>query len=223
MSLKSLTALALPMLSSPYRGLRLGIDVSLWLFHAGYSKGGENPELRLIFFRCCSLLKYPILPIFIFDGPRRPEWKRGEKINRSPAKLVTAVKAVVEAFGFEWRTAPGEAEAELAYLNEAGIIDAILTDDVDTFIFGAHTVIRNPSSTHPHDDKLKQHFHIYSEIQRSRADLILIALCSGGDYYAGLQGCGIKTALALVQCGFADSLYQAATSLPPASLPAFLD
>jgi Holliday junction resolvase YEN1 len=38
--------------------------------------------------------------------------------------------------------APGEAEAELAYLNRKGIIDAVLTDDVDTFLFGATTVIR---------------------------------------------------------------------------------
>ncbi len=67
------------------------------------------------------------------------------------------------------------------------------------------------------------HYHVYSEIQRSLADLLLIALCSGGDYYTGLQGCGVKTALALVQCGFADSLYHAATSLPPTSLPVFLD
>ena len=38
--------------------------------------------------------------------------------------------------------APGEAEAELAYLNRIGVIDAVLSDDVDTFVFGAHTVIR---------------------------------------------------------------------------------
>ena len=38
--------------------------------------------------------------------------------------------------------APGEAEAELAYLNSVGIIDAVLSDDVDTFLFGAKTVIR---------------------------------------------------------------------------------
>ncbi|SJL08294.1 uncharacterized protein ARMOST_11657 [Armillaria ostoyae] len=223
MSISSLTMLALPSLSSPSRGFRLGIDVSIWLFHAGYLKAGENPELHLIFFRCCSLLKYPILPIFIFDGRKRPRWKRGEKVNRSPAKLVTAVKAVIEAFGFEWRTAPGEAEAELAYLNEAGIIDGILTDDVDTFVFGACTVIRILSSTHPQDKKLKHHVHIYSQIPQSRADLVLIALCSGGDYHPGLQGCGVKTALALAKCGFADSLYTAATSLSSNSLPTFLD
>lgn len=38
--------------------------------------------------------------------------------------------------------APGEAEAELAYLNSIGQIDAVLSDDVDTFLFGATMVIR---------------------------------------------------------------------------------
>ena len=38
--------------------------------------------------------------------------------------------------------APGEAEAELAYLNRIGVIDGILSDDVDNFLFGAMVVIR---------------------------------------------------------------------------------
>ena len=38
--------------------------------------------------------------------------------------------------------APGEAEAELAYLNQIGVIDAVWTDDVDTLVFGATLVIR---------------------------------------------------------------------------------
>ncbi|PBK92029.1 PIN domain-like protein [Armillaria gallica] len=130
---------------------------------------------------------------------------------------------VVEAFGFEWRMAPGEAEAELAYLNKAGIIDGILSDNVDTFIFGAHRVICNPSSTHPGDKRLQHHVHVYSDIQLSHAHLIFIALCIGGDYsQSGLQGCSVNTALALAQCGFADSLYTAATILPRKSLPNYL-
>lgn len=39
--------------------------------------------------------------------------------------------------------APGEAEAELAYLNLTGTIDTVLADDSDIFIFGATSVIRN--------------------------------------------------------------------------------
>jgi 5'-3' exonuclease len=38
--------------------------------------------------------------------------------------------------------APGEAEAELAELNSRGIIDAVLTKDSDTLVFGAQYVIR---------------------------------------------------------------------------------
>jgi 5'-3' exonuclease len=38
--------------------------------------------------------------------------------------------------------APGEAEAELASMNTHHIIDAVLTDDSDVFVFGAQTVLR---------------------------------------------------------------------------------
>jgi Holliday junction resolvase YEN1 len=38
--------------------------------------------------------------------------------------------------------APGEAEAELAQINKAGLIDAVLTDDVDALVFGATCVLR---------------------------------------------------------------------------------
>ncbi|KAK0490458.1 hypothetical protein IW261DRAFT_1555649 [Armillaria novae-zelandiae] len=215
-------ALSLTEFSSPHRGYRLGIDASIWFFHADYGKEGENPQLRTLFFRCATLLKYPILPLFIFDGPKRPDWKRGKKINKTANKLTTGMKAIIEAFGFEWRTAPGEAEAELAYLNETGVIDGVLSDDVDTFVFGAHTVVRNPSSTHSSDEK-RTHMRICTNIEPSRADLILIALCSGGDYCeAGLPSCGIKTAYALARAGLAASLYEAATTLPRSELSAFL-
>lgn len=43
---------------------------------------------------------------------------------------------------FEYTQAPGEAEAELAQLNAHNIIDAVLTEDSDTFIFGATNIIR---------------------------------------------------------------------------------
>lgn len=38
--------------------------------------------------------------------------------------------------------APAEAEAELAELNRLGLIDAIVTEDSDAFVFGAQCVIR---------------------------------------------------------------------------------
>ncbi|PPQ90277.1 hypothetical protein CVT25_013102 [Psilocybe cyanescens] len=126
------------------RGFRLGIDASIWFFHAEYGKEGENPVLRTLFFRCATLMHTTFLPIFVFDGPKRPDVKRGKKINKTSHKLIPGMKNIIEAFGFEWRMiqAPGEAEAELAYLNRVGVIDGVLSDDVDNFLFGATTVIR---------------------------------------------------------------------------------
>ncbi|KAF8636068.1 hypothetical protein AX17_003824 [Amanita inopinata Kibby_2008] len=223
------------------RGFRLGIDASIWFFHAEYGREGENPVLRTLFFRCATLMRTTFLPLFVFDGPKRPDFKRGKKINKTAHKLIPGMKAIIEAFGFEWRMAPAEAEAELAYLNRVGIIDGILSDDVDNFLFGATTLIRNISNNlsgnranpilncQGKDDK--NHTRMYRSskilthpsISLTRGGLILIGLLSGGDYaQAGLPGCGISTAHALARCGFGDSLYEAAITLPREALPDFL-
>ena len=142
------------------RGLRVGIDASIWFYHAAYGREGENPELRTLFFRCSKLLGVPLLPLFVFDGPKRPSIKRSKKISGKAHWLTEGMKNIIEAFGFEWHVvsappslhstldeygytqAPGEAEAELAFLNRTGVIDAVLSDDVDTFVFGGTVVIR---------------------------------------------------------------------------------
>ena len=141
------------------RGLCIGIDASIWFFHAAHGREGENPQLRTLFFRCAKLVSAPFLPLFVFDGPKRPKVKHGKRITGEKHWLVDSMKGIIEAFGFEWRMvcsrffftnrrsadhlkAPGEAEAELAYLNSVGIIDVVLSDDVDSFLFGAKMVIR---------------------------------------------------------------------------------
>ncbi|KAJ7151699.1 PIN domain-like protein, partial [Mycena filopes] len=225
------------------RGFRIGIDASIWFFHAAYGKEGENPELRTMFFRCATLTHAPFLPLFVFDGPHRPNVKRGKKINRTSHTLTNGMKEIVESFGFEWRTcqAPGEAEAELAYLNRIGVLDGILSDDVDNFLFGATTVIRNASNnlsgnranpvlnSEGRDDK--NHTRVYRmaditthpDVSLTRGDMILIGLCSGGDYdTSGMTGCGPGIAKGLVRYGFGRSLYEAAKNLPRSALPAFL-
>jgi Holliday junction resolvase YEN1 len=114
-----------------------------------------------LFFKLCHLLKTCTLPIFVFDGPLRPSVKRGKAVRHAPSWIEGRFKLLIDAFGFYchqvWRLsfslsnpaepstfqAPGEAEAELAQLNAAGIIDAVLTDDSDALLFGATHVIRS--------------------------------------------------------------------------------
>lgn len=41
-----------------------------------------------------------------------------------------------------WIQAPGEAEAELAHLNQLGHVDGIMSDDCDSLVFGAKVLLK---------------------------------------------------------------------------------
>lgn len=72
--------------------------------HASFSKGGDNPELRCLFFRLRSLAELPILPLFVFDGRERPKVKRGSKMGKSGShNLTQGLKSLLDIFGMEWR------------------------------------------------------------------------------------------------------------------------
>ncbi|KAF8798246.1 PIN domain-like protein [Phlegmacium glaucopus] len=84
----------------------------------------------------------PIIPIFVFDGNNQPSIKRGVKVKGKAHWLTERLQHFIEAFGFHWYTAPGEAEADLAELSSRNIIDGIVSSDGDTFVFGGRCVIR---------------------------------------------------------------------------------
>ncbi|KAG8682397.1 hypothetical protein FRC09_016802, partial [Ceratobasidium sp. 395] len=156
------------------------------------------------------------------------------------SSLAPGMKNMISAFGFEWRTAPGEAEAELAYLNNIRVIDAILSDDVDNFLFGARVVIRNPSGTlsgnrsnpvlnkEGKDDGMHVMVYRAEDIEKdpacrlTRGGMILIGLLSGGDYDSGTKRCGPKTALALAQLGLGDELLDAFQTFTPERFTDFI-
>lgn len=146
----SLRKLAVDAFTSPHRAFRLGIDISLWLRHAQHVSytTGANPYLRTLFYRFAALMSQGFVPIFVFDGPHRPSLKRGKRVfgNAAPP-MFNDILILLRAFGFEARQAPGEAEAELAYMSQRDEIDAVLTDDSDALVFGAKVVIRNWSTT----------------------------------------------------------------------------
>ncbi|KAI0700899.1 hypothetical protein BC835DRAFT_1325469 [Cytidiella melzeri] len=214
--------------NSGVRGTRVGIDASLWYFHAENSTdAGSNPELRLLAFRCFKLLTYGVIPLFVFDGRERPELKRGSRMGKRGSHWLSKdFKQMLDCFGMEWRVAPAEAEAELAYLNKLGFIEAVITDDGDAFLFGARTVIRNMSFSltgnkkNPAQDSQgknsRYHVRIFEadaieshrKVGLTRGGMILFALLCGGDYdnKKGVRGISPKVAHGLARLGFGDRL-----------------
>lgn len=175
--------------------------------------GGTNPALRTLYYRLIRLLTLPILPLFVFDGPSRPSFKRNQRVAQIPAYITSRQQALISLFGFPYHTAPGEAEAECAHLQRLGVVDATLSEDVDTLMFGCQMLLKNWSSEGNAVGGVPTHVTVYelSKIEKERGltpeGMIMAALMSGGDYIpAGVPRCGIRTAVDAARGGFGEDL-----------------
>ncbi|KIJ05098.1 hypothetical protein PAXINDRAFT_122459, partial [Paxillus involutus ATCC 200175] len=218
--------------NGPNGGLKLltiGVDASTWMhsvcsvFRYNHAGSGPSPELRTLFYRLAAVLAMPVHAFFVFDGHGRPSVKRGKRTNGKPHWLSRGFQELLDAFGFRWCEAPGEAEAELATLTQRGLIDMALTTDNDALVFGATCVARCPD-----DPRRFDNVEIYTEgavmgcIRLTHADLIFMALIGGGDYDEGIQGCGIKIAHHLSQYKLGRALWDAFTTMPDQEFAQFL-
>ena len=178
------------------RAYRVAIDISIWAFQVQAGIKGSNPAIRTFYYRLCRLLLTNVEPIFVFDGPQKPPFKRNQRTAGSQYAHVNETrlfKALIKAFGFVSWDAPGEAEAECALLQREGVVDAVITEDVDSIMFGAGCVAREIA------EKQRTHVYLYSNVEErtgmSRDGMVLIAMMSGGDYLpAGVPQCGPKIA-----------------------------
>ncbi|KAI1262355.1 hypothetical protein F5Y18DRAFT_156585 [Xylariaceae sp. FL1019] len=212
----SLTKLAVDKLEESGRPLRIAIDISIWQFQVQAARGGSNPAIRTLFYRLLRLLSSSIQPIFVFDGPNKPTFKRNKRSGRGDGVATAMAKRLIRLFGFVSHDAPGEAEAECALLQQNGIVDAVLSEDVDTIMFGCTRTLRNWSSEGTKGSKAPTHVSMYDSAELSqgasgldREGMVLVALMSGGDYLPeGVPGAGVKLACEAAKAGFGKSLCQ---------------
>ena len=234
----ALSKLAIEKYEASGRPLRIAIDVSIWQFQiqAGQGKstkfslylsslltslGGTNPAIRTFYYRLLRLLSASVQPLFVFDGPRKPMFKRNKRSGHNAGSLPNVLtKQLLKLFGFPFHIAPGEAEAECALLQREGIVDAVLSEDVDTLMFGCALTLRNWSSEGSRGNHAPTHVSMYdAQVTKEgksgldREAMILIAMMSGGDYITeGIPGCGIKLACQAARAGFGKSLCQLSRS-----------
>jgi len=58
-------------------------------------------------------------------------------------EVIKECQQLLRLFGVPFLRAPSEAEAQCAYLESQGLVDAIISDDSDAFLFGGNRVFRN--------------------------------------------------------------------------------
>ena len=216
----SLAKLAVTHLERTARPIRIAVDISIWLFQVQAGRGGRNPELRTLFYRLLKLLALPVHPLFVYDGRQKPSFKRGKAVSaRSYGSLpiIRRSKDLIERFRFPWHEAPGEAEAECARLQQAGIVDAVMSNDVDALMFGSSLTIMNFSKENGSGTSSATHVTCYamgqdghpSNIPLDRPGMILFAMLSGGDYLpSGVEKCGGVLAAEIAKAGFGEDLLE---------------
>ncbi|KAJ1446821.1 PIN domain-like protein [Pelagophyceae sp. CCMP2097] len=136
------------------RGLKLAVDLSIWLVEAASSaalaEAHAKPHLFLVFSRAVFLLKRGCRLVCVLDGERDPRkrWRdgRGNGASGSRRRLDDAGREaalLLHGLGVPTFVASGEAEAMCARLQLAGLVDGVVTEDGDAFAYGAAAVYRD--------------------------------------------------------------------------------
>jgi DNA excision repair protein ERCC-5 len=68
--------------------------------------------------------------------------RRGTEQDRITSDLEADCKELFGLMGIPWVESPGEAEAQCAELERLGLVDGVISNDSDTFLFGARRVYR---------------------------------------------------------------------------------
>ncbi|KAL4064412.1 hypothetical protein J3A83DRAFT_4376630 [Scleroderma citrinum] len=112
--------------------------------------------------------------------------------------MISQIMLLLRLFGIPYITAPMEAEAQCAELVRLGLVEGIITDDSDVFLFGGLRVYKNMFN----QAKTVECFllaDLAREVGLTRDALIRLAYLLGSDYVEGLPGVGPVMAMELMK------------------------
>ena len=108
----------------------------------------------------------------------------------------------LKKLGVQYVVAPYEADAQLAYLERQGIIQGVLSEDSDLLVFGAKQLLTKLDQYGDCIEINRANFTACREISLvgwSDAEFRRMAILSGCDYLASINGMGLKSAYRLVR------------------------
>jgi len=123
-------------------------------------------------------------------------------------QILNDTEKLFELLGIPVVHAKHDAEAQIASMTRKGILDSAVSQDYDTFAFGANHIIRNLTVAQRRTVRgqsitvMPEQYHLYkilNGLEISREQLILAGMLIGTDFNSGVKGVGPKTALKLVK------------------------
>ncbi len=144
------------------------------------------------------------------EGHLEAAYKYAQASSKVDQDIIEDSKYLLDIMGIPWIQAPCEGEAQAAHMVLKKDADCVASQDYDSFLFGAPTVVRNLAATGKRKLPGK---NVYVDVELemieleetldslgiNRDQLIDIAICVGTDYNKGLEKVGSKTALKLIK------------------------
>ncbi len=145
------------------------------------------------------------------EGDAEKARRYGQQAVLATTDIIEDAKTLLTHMGIPWVQAPGEGEAQTAYMAAKGDVWGAASQDFDSLLYGAPRHIRNLSITGRRklprknvyikiEPELLELDKIMRDLEISRDQLIDIGILVGTDYNPkGIRGVGPKTALKLVK------------------------
>ena len=111
--------------------------------------------------------------------------------------MINDVQELLRRFGIPFITAPMEAEAQCAELYDLGLVDGIITDDSDCFLFGGDRIYKNMFNQKQYVECYLQQ-EIQAKFGLNQHRLIELGLLLGSDYTDGVKGIGPVLAMEIL-------------------------
>lgn len=138
----------------------------------------------------------------LFLGKEREELGSEQRRLERDAESVSndmfaECQELLQMFGLPYIIAPMEAEAQCSFMELSNLVDGVVTDDSDAFLFGAQCVYKNIFDERKYVETYLMK-DIENELGIDREKLIHMALLLGSDYTEGISGVGIVNAIEVV-------------------------
>ena len=173
------------------------------------NQGEVTSHILGLFNKTINLLKLNIIPVYVFDG-KPPEFKSKvlkerkkikhkayEKLNENlterdkikyfkrtvsiSKKKIEQCIELLEIMGIPYIVAPSEADSQCAMLARDGLVDGVLTDDMDIMTFGAPKIYRNLAS-YSKDNILIELSNVLCKLELTYEQFVELCILFGCDY-----------------------------------------
>lgn len=203
-------------------GKKVAVDLGGWVVQSKSCKALHctfKPHLKNLFYRVSYLLRNNVLPVFVIEG-EVPEMKKGLIFERNVAaglqqrdeaeekassrnkfgEVLQECEDMLKTLGVPCLKSSGEAEAYCAYLNRIGLVDGCVSNDNDSFLYGAKVVYRDFTIDQNYP-RIREYVmdDIESKLQLDRRKLVALALLLGCDYAKGVPSIGRGSALKFLE------------------------